>query len=505
MAKYTPGNSSQKMMFFVFPEDQIAPGTFEFVIHTLIEDHMDMSVFDDRYKNDETGRLAYDPRILLKIVLLAYSRGIFSSRPIERACIENVTFMALAKCQQPDHSTIAAFVSSMKDEIGSLYTDVLLVCEEEGLLGGTFFALDGCKLPSNASSRESGKISDIRLKRDRIKAKVRQIIKEQIQADKKDAGDEKAARSFDRSNRKEQIARLQKKADKINQWLKENDAKIGRQGREIKSNVTDNESAMMVTAHGTIQGYNGQALVDDSNQVIVHAEVFGDGNDHHHVLPMIDGAKENMKALGHEDDYFEDTILTADGLYHSEESLEKCEEEKIDAYIPDKHFRKRNPDLEIRGKRNKNKSNRIHLEDFDYREADDVYICPKGKVLRLKARNSRGSGDRIQNIYVADDCTGCEIKTRCISRKNGKRRYLTVRTGTASNSRNKIMADKIDSEEGRRIYSRRFGIIEPVFGNIRSQKRLDRFTLRGKVKVNIQWLLYCMVHNMEKIANYGTI
>jgi transposase len=505
MAKYKPDNSAQKVFFFVFPEDQIMPGTLEFVIHSLIDNHMDMSIFDDRYKNDETGRLAYDPKILLEIVLLAYSRGIFSSRPIERACTENVTFMALAKCQQPDHSTIAAFVSSMKDEIRSLYTDVLLVCEEEGLLGGTFFAVDGCKLPSNASSRWSGKISDIRQKRDRIEAKVRQIIEEQIQADKKDAGDEKAARSFDRSNREEQIARLQKKADKINQWLEENDAKIGRQGREIKSNVTDNESAMMVTAHGTIQGYNGQALVDDSNQVIVHGEVFGDGQDHHHVLPMIDGAKENMKALGHEDDYFEDTILTADGLYHSQESLEKCEEEKIDAYIPDKHFRKRNPDLEIRGKRSKSKSDRIHLEDFEYRQVDNVYICPKGKVLRLKARNVKFGKNDIGHLYAADDCTGCEIKTRCISRKNGKRRYLAVRIGTVPGNRNKAMADKIDTEEGRRIYSRRFAIIEPVFGNIRSQKRLDRFTLRGKVKVNIQWLLYCMVHNMEKIANYATI
>jgi len=505
MAKYRPGNSAQKVFFFAFPEDQIMPGTLEFVIHTLIEDYMDMSVFDDRYKNDEAGRFAYNPKALLKIVLLAYSRGIVSSRPIERACRENVMFMALADCQQPDHSTIAAFVSSMKDEIHSLFTDVLLVCEEEGLLGGTFFALDGCKLPSNASSRWSGKIRDIGQKRDRIEAKVRRIIEEQIQVDKNDAGDEKATRSFDRSNREKQITRLQNKADKIEQWLEDNEAKIGRQGKEIKSNVTDNESAMMVTTHGTIQGYNGQALVDDSNQVIVHAEVFGDGQDHHHVLPMIDGAKENMKALGHEEDYFEDSILTADGLYHSAESLEKCEEEKIDAYIPDKHFRKRNPDLEVKGKRSKSKSNRIHLEDFDYREADDVYICPKGKVLRLKARNTRGSHDRIQNIYAADDCTGCEIKTKCISRNNGKRRYLTVRTGTAPGNRNKAMADKIDTEVGRRIYSRRFGIVEPVFGNIRSQKRLDRFTLRGKIKVNIQWLLYCMVHNMGKIANYGTI
>lgn len=65
------------------------------------------------------------------------------------------------------------------------------------------------------------------------------------------------------------------------------------------------------------------------------------------------------------------------------------------------------------------------------------------------------------------------------------------------------MAEKVDSEKGRKIYPERLAIAEPVFANIRTQKRLDRFTLRGKIKVNIQWLLYCIVHNMEKIANYG--
>ena len=155
-----------------------------------------------------------------------------------------MTFMALADCEQPDHSTIAAFVSSMKDEIRPLYTDVLLVCEEEALLGGTFFALDGCQLSSNASVRWSGKISDIKKKRDRIEAKVQRLIEEQIQVDRNDAGDESSARFFDRSNRAKQVAKLQKKAEQIGEWLKDNDAKIGRQGREIKSNVTDNESAL---------------------------------------------------------------------------------------------------------------------------------------------------------------------------------------------------------------------------------------------------------------------
>ena len=142
---------------------------------------MDLSVFDKRYHNDETGRWAYDPKIVLKIVLLGYSRGLVSSRKIERACRENVTFMALSCGQYPDHSTIAAFVSSMHDQILSLFRDVLLVCDETGLLGGTFFALDGCKLASNASAECSGTIADLKKKRKKIEDKVSQLLGDRSQ------------------------------------------------------------------------------------------------------------------------------------------------------------------------------------------------------------------------------------------------------------------------------------------------------------------------------------
>ena len=85
----------------------------------------------------------------------------------------------------------------------------------------------------------------------------------------------------------------------------------------------------------------------------------------------------------------------------------------------------------------------------------------------------------------------------------GKRRTLGVPIGHVPGNLSKAMADKIDSEKGRRIYSQRIAIVEPVFANIAAQKRMDRFTLRRKIKVNIQWLLYCMVHNIGKIAVYG--
>lgn len=260
MAKYKNYDYSQSLLIPVSLEDQLMPGTLEFAIHTLVETRMDMSVFDENYKNDDTGRWAYDPKVLLKVVLLGYSRGLMSSRKIERACFENVIFMAMSCNQRPDHSTIASFVSSMKDEILPLFTDILLVCEQENLLGGTFFALDGCKLSSNASKRWSGTISDIKKKKQKIEQKVKRLLEEQIEADRNESDD-----LSELSNREKQIEKLQKQADRIEKWLKENNAKTGTTGKELQSNVTDNESAKMMTSHGTIQGYNGQTLVGIKN------------------------------------------------------------------------------------------------------------------------------------------------------------------------------------------------------------------------------------------------
>ena len=203
MAKYRPYDYSQRVMIPVSLEDQMMPGTLEFAIHTLVEDRMDLSVFKDRYNNDETGRWAYDPRVLLKVVLFAYSRGLISSRKMERACRENITFMALTCGQCPDHSTIAAFVSSMRDEILPLFRDVLLVCDESHLLGGTLFALDGSKVPSNVSKEWSGKISDLKRKKAKIERQVKDLLKRQVEVDRK-GGDEGEIECEPLSNRSKQ-------------------------------------------------------------------------------------------------------------------------------------------------------------------------------------------------------------------------------------------------------------------------------------------------------------
>jgi len=500
MAKYKHYDYSQRVLVPVSFEEQLTPGTLEFAIHTLVENRMDMRVFEERYHNDETGRWAYDPKILLKVVLLGYSRGMIPSRKIERACRENVTFMALTCGQCPDHSTIAAFVSSMRDEILSLFRDILLVCDEMGLLGGTMFALDGSKLPSNASKEWSGTLSDLKKKQEKLEKKVEHLLTQHVEADKRDDDDDNAENSSGLSNREKQIERLKKKAQRIEKFLKNNGAKIGRTGKEIKSNITDNESATMLTSHGIIQGYNGQALVDSKEQVIVHAEAFGEGQDHHHIAPMVDGAKENMEALGHGEDYFEGKQLTADSNYHSPSNLSKCEKERLDAYIPDVGFRKRDTRFATQNRHRPKKAKRSGLEHFQYDEATDTYICPQGKALKVRSKEVVMKGV-IYKRYAADknDCKVCELRLRCIRSQNGKRKYLSVPLRRIPGSLTQTMAEKIDSEQGREVYNKRIGIVEPVFANIRFQKRLDRFWLRGKTKVTIQWLLYCMVHNIGKL------
>ena len=260
----------------------------------------------------------------------------------------------------------------------------------------------------------------------------------------------------------------------------------------------------MYTSHGTVQGYNSQAIVDSKHQVIVHGEALGRGPDNENLPPVLDGAKENLEGIGKPPDYFEDKILTADSSYHSIPNLNKCTEEKIDAYISDNRFRNRDKRFASRvGYRPG--SIKFTFADYKYDRENDQFICPNGKRLKKHIKPKLQKG-KILRVYVSNesDCRCCQLRAKCVRYKDAKRRYLSYYADAAGENISYTMIQKIDSAKGRSIYPRRIAIVEPVFGNIRTQKRLDKFNLRSKIKVNIQWLLYCMVHNIEKVANYGS-
>ena len=283
MAKFKPLNENQLVMLPISLQDQLVPGTLEHTISEMVDKHLDLSVFDVRYKNDETGATAIHPRILLKVILLAYSRGMISSRQIERACQENIIFIALSYGYAPDHSTIASFISSMQSEIEILFSNVLLVCEELGLLDGTHFSLDGVKLSANVSKEWSGTIEELKHKRAKLQEKLQRVIAEHAQADKQPEV------VVERQQKRER--RFQLQVERLNEFLQDREPKRGSDGKETQSNAVDNESVKMPTSHGVLQGYNAQALVDSKHQVILAAEAFS-SQDHENLAPMLAGGKK---------------------------------------------------------------------------------------------------------------------------------------------------------------------------------------------------------------------
>jgi transposase len=175
MPRYKPQESHSLLLPVVLSE-QIAPGSFAFALNFLVDHELDLAPLDARFNNDEVGASAFDPRVMLKIVLLAYSQGIVSSRGIEQACARNVQFIAISGDNQPSHAHIAKFVCSLSDQIKPLFTQALLTCDSQGLIGREMFAIDGVKLPSNASKERSGTHAELLHRAERLDKAADKIL-----------------------------------------------------------------------------------------------------------------------------------------------------------------------------------------------------------------------------------------------------------------------------------------------------------------------------------------
>ena len=175
MARYKVVDLSPKFLV-VDLEKQLLPGSFAHAVHHLLEHDFDLSGFDTRYRNDESGASAYPPGMLLKIILCAYAEGVVSSRGIERLCSEHVTFIALSGDSAPHFTTLAAFVSGLGDDVARLFAQVLYLCDRQGLIGRTMFAIDGVKLPSNAAKAKSGTRADFIRQADKLEAAAQSML-----------------------------------------------------------------------------------------------------------------------------------------------------------------------------------------------------------------------------------------------------------------------------------------------------------------------------------------
>jgi hypothetical protein len=229
---------------------------------------------------------------------------------------------------------------------------------------------------------------------------------------------------------------------------------------------------------------------------------------------MLDSLESNMQKVTGKKKPLKDALFEADTGFFSEDNLQEAKKRKINVLIPDPQFRQRDPhfgDREDNGKKKK----KFTVDDFTYDKKRDQFKCPFGYVLEYKGevplRNNTGKKYKAKS----DVCGKCPLIEQCITiqkekpPKDGKKkrkksapsRTLYIPNKKYKENLSEKMKDKIDDPVNRELYSRRMQIIEPVFANIVHCKGMNRFTLRTKRKVNIQWNLYCIVHNIGKFAS----
>ena len=506
MANYKPDLSCQSKFIPIDFSQQIIPGTFEYALAHIVDNHLDLSGFEHWYQNDKGGAAAYPPSVMLKIILFGYSRGFISSRRIANACETNITFMSLSGDVQPHYTSIAAFVTRMKDQIEPLFTQVLMICDKEGLIGRHMFAIDGCKIKSNASKEYSGTFEELTRKEAKLrKASQRILAKHQAQD----------GLSEDEINHDlKQKAKLDNSATKISEFLATHQEKTGSTGKPVKSNVTDNDSAKMTTSKGTIQGYNGIAINDDKHQIILQAQTWGSVGEQQTLKPAIEQLNNQLSKLG-TPNAFEAAKFTADSGFHSEANLKYMATTGLDSYMADTQFRSRNPLFKTsetyhteqekrRLKRSKGRPRLFTQDDFNFDPTSNSCICPAGKTLWRQSTSIISQGKSyVRFTGYLKDCRFCPLQKQCMRKlpKSTGRQVQFLMNQVQNVSHSDRMKVKIDSPIGRRQYSKRLGAIEPVFGNITVNKGMNKFTLRGQDKVNTQWKMYCLVHNIEKLRN----
>jgi transposase len=514
MARYKPIDTSPRFLA-VDLEKQLLPGSLAHAVNHLLDHDFDLSGFDARYRNDAVGACAYPPGMLLKVILCAYAEGVVSSRGIERLCREHVTFIALSGDTAPHFTTLAAFVTRLGEEAASLFAQVLYLCDKQGLIGRQMFAIDGVKLPSNASKAKSGTRADFDKQAGKLEAAARKMI-ERHRINDLDTDTQIEATL--EAKAAERVAKLRKEAADLHAWLKANPKDrqgTGKRSGIRLSNRTDGESAKMATSKGVIQGYCGVAAVDAAHQIIIDAQAHGTGSEQELLLGVVAATRAHAKP---------DTLYTADAGYHSEANLKALAEQHIEALVADNAMRQRDERFKDQA-RHKAKPDPLHDKskskakiakpgqrykpsDFNWNAEAGTCRCPAGKSLYQNGAHCQINGRLFTKFTGAQrDCGPCTQRDQCLRHpdKTLVRQVCFSRgkVDPAAESFTDKMKRIIDREEGRQRYGQRFATVEPVFGNLRHNKRLNRFTLRGQQKVDTQWKLYCLVHNIEKLAHHG--
>lgn len=417
------------------------------IVHLVVDAValMDLSSFEAAHKVGKAGQAPFFPRVLLALLIYAYSHGIRSSRSIERLCGRDAGYRFIVGAEVPDHRVIARFRQRHIERMKAVFLAVLELCRAAGLIRLGLVALDGTKVKANAALDANRTASSIEAEITRMLVEATAMDASEDHQFKSQRGDELPQRLTKAADRQARLLACKEKlACRATDAAARQQAKIAaraaeeqatgqrKRGRKPKvpdpsvdpdavANVTDPESGIMKIRHGWLQGYNAQ-LVVTRGQIILAADVTTEANDNHQLTGMLDQAQANVEAvLG------EDAVLgaaVADAGYWSEANA-AGETEECELFIA---------------------TQKDHKQRAALRDAPP----PRGRMPKTMTARAR-------------------------------------------------MERKLRTKRGRSLYRQRGQSVEPVFGQMKDRQDAGRFSMRGLERCRGEWQLDATVHNLRKL------
>lgn len=456
--KQMPMEPSQLHMFPISLEESIPQDSDVRALSEAI-DLLDTSALESGYS--ETGCPAYPPMVLAKILVYGYSKRIRSSRALEDMIKNDKRFIWLAGGLEPDHCTISRFRKEKQAELKAAYQSTVRVCMQAGLVLLNLTSTDGSKILARASKKSLYDAKRI----DKVEEAIDRIFREAEETDRLEdelygsaSGREVPPELADAKKRREKLKEIKER-------LEESDRK--------NISATDPECRVMKTVSGLRPSYNVQATVDSANLVIVAADVTDSENDYGQLSGQLAQVEENTGC--------KTDLSLADTGYGDQETLRELSKSGQEALIP-----------QAEQPQQKDMNDLFASRCFLEVEGRNSLICPAGRELTYR-REVSNHGKRYL-VYTAEGCRDCSFYKQCVkvTCKTGR----SVQKGIVSDAKERML-QRLRTPEGKALYALRQQMSEPVFGNIKGNMGLTRFSLHGKEgAMSETWLIFT-AHNLK--------
>ncbi|HOS88931.1 MAG TPA: IS1182 family transposase [bacterium] len=492
-------NEQGQILLFPASLDEKVPQDSPARLVNQIVDNLDIAQIIDTYKGGGTS--AYHPRMMLKVVLYSYLNNIYSSRKIEQALADRISFMWLSGGQQPDHNTINRFRSChLKEDIHQIFTQVVLMLVDMGYLSLDVIYVDGTKIESRANRYTFVWKKTVEKNKAKLEEKIRKVLEQieegiAIENQMEDQPplpiDSKELRRRIEALNRENRTKAEQKAIKTLEEkqlpkLEEYEKHLAILGDRNSYSKTDPDATFMRMKEDHMK--NGQlkpaynVQIGTENQFLTHYDFFPNPTDTLTFIPF-------MKGFCNRYGFYPDKGV-ADSGYGSEENYEFMEGNEIEPFVKYNYFHKE-------GKK-AFRNNAFLAQNLYYNEKEDYFVCPMGqhmkKVGDSKRKTDSGYISKI-SIYEAENCNGCPL--RCLCHKSKTNRRIEVNHNL--NRHKHKVRELLTSPDGLFYRSQRPIEPEAVFGQMKYDKAYNRFRHFGEEKVKADFALFATAFNIGKL------